>query len=454
MSTLLRPAVIILFILGIISGCVYLSNFQLGYLVQHVFPDLTSMHLFVIQFLFLHVIYLSSLYLVFKKLDNRRRGPKLLVILFLFGVFFRLCLVGSTPVLSSDIYRYVWDGRVQSQGINPYMHPPSAESLAPLRDSKIYPQINRPSSPTIYPPGAQIYFLLSHWLAGDSVVGTKVILVFFDVLTMALLLSLLKSYKLPLTRFIVYGWNPLVIVEIANSGHLEGFVVFLVVLALYFHCSTKKNAGVLSLAGATATKIYPALLLPCLINRGARVKRMSIFFLALLLLYVPYVAAGKKVLGFLPTYFKSPYESFNLGLKYFLMHIFPDVDYLHLTKIFAGILLIALLIVLYLPKGKEKIIKYSFILITLQLLLMPAALHPWYVVWLIPLLAFYPSPAWLIFSGTVVLSYLKYVSTTGAMPTWILCVEYLPLFALLLLEYLWSKGRLPWRSGGRVARTT
>jgi len=248
-----------------------------------------------------------------------------------------------------------------------------------------------------------------------------------------------------------------VIVEIAHSGHLEGFVIFLVVLALFLHFINKKNAAVLSLAGATATKIYPALLLPCLINKTTWIKRISIFFSALLLLYLPYVAAGKKILGFLPTYFKSPYESFNLGLKYFLIGIFPNLDYLHLTKIFIGILLVAGVIISYLPKTKEKIIKYSFILISLQLIFMPAALHPWYVVWLIPLLAFYPSPAWLIFSGTVVLSYLKYVSKTGAMPTWVLLLEYVPLFVLLIVEYLWrqrSRGRFPWRSGGAMAGTS
>jgi len=213
MSTLFRPAAIILFILGLISGSIYLFNFPLGRLVQIGFPNLTSTHVFVVQFLFLHVLYLTALYLAYKKLDNHGRSFSLLLILLLFGVFFRVCLIRSTPVLSSDIYRYVWDGRVQSQGINPYVHPPSSNSLVPLRDTKIYPHINRASSPTIYPPGAQIYFLLTHWLVGDSIVGMKVTLVFCDLLTMVLLVSLLSTYGLPPTRFIVYGWNPLVIVE-------------------------------------------------------------------------------------------------------------------------------------------------------------------------------------------------------------------------------------------------
>jgi len=369
---------------------------------------------------------------------------------FPFAVLFRLCLVGATPQLSSDMYRYVWDGRVQSQGINPYVHPPSSDSLASLRDKAIYPHINRKSSPTIYPAGAQIFFLASHVLVGDSVRGLKAVLVLFDVLTMIVLIALLSTYELRETRFVVYAWNPLVIIEISYSGHLEGFFVFLVVLAFFLHSRDKKTLGVLSLACASATKIYPALLLPAFINRGERIKSLSIFFSCVLVFYLPYVSAGKKMLGFLPIYFRDPYESFNLGLKHFLMQMFPRLDYFLLTRILGGIVLAAGLIVYIKHKEKEEVLKYSFILISLQLIFMPAALHPWYVVWLIPILAVYPSPAWLIFSCTVAFSYLKYGSPEGIMAPWILYVEYIPLFLLLLLDYFLrqrvSQEWFPWRT--------
>jgi hypothetical protein len=161
------------------------------------------------------------------------------------------------------------------------------------------------------------------------------------------------------------------------------------------------------------------------------------------------VSAGKKMLGFLPIYFRDPYESFNLGLKYFLMHMFPRLDYFLLTKILVGIVIATGLIVFLKNKEKEEVLKYSFILISLQLIFMPAALHPWYVVWLIPLLAFYPSPAWLLFSCTVVFSYLKYGSAEGMMEPWILYLEYIPLLLLLLADYLVrqriSPDWFPWR---------
>ena len=452
MFSRLNSIMLVTVFLGAVSSIPYLFHFDIGRLATFIFPQrtgITSTHLFFFQFLVLNALYLSAIYLIFKKTHQSGRGRGLLLVLFLFSVFFRFSLVGATPQFSSDMYRYVWDGRVQSEGINPYVHPPSSDSLASLRDKAIYPHINRKSFPTIYPAGAQIFFLASYGLVGDSIRGFKVVLVFFDVLTMIVLIALLRNYGLEETRFVVYAWNPLVILEIAHSGHLEGFFVFLVVLAFFLLSIDKKALGVLSLACASVTKIYPALLLPAFINRGERIKSLSIFFSCVLLFYLPYMSAGKKMVGFLPIYFKNPYESFNLGLKYFLMHMFPRLDYFLLTKILVGIVLAAGFIVFFRDKEKEEVLKYSFILISLQIILMPAALHPWYVVWLIPLLAFYPSPAWLLFSCMVVFSYLKYGSPEGRMDPWILYLEYIPLFLLLVADYLVRQWRspdwFPWR---------
>jgi hypothetical protein len=452
MFSRVNPIIVITVLLGAISGIFYLSSFDLGRLVKLVLPhltDITFTHLFFFQLLLLNALYFLAVYMIFKKPDQPGRSRGLLLVLFLFAVFFRLCLVRATPQLSSDIYRYVWDGRVQAQGINPYLHPPSSDSLASLRDKAIYPHINRKSFPTIYPAGAQIFFFISHRFVGDSLQGFKAVLVFFDVLTMIVLMALLRTYGLQETRFVVYAWNPLVIIEIAHSGHSEGFIVFLVVLAFFLHSIDKKILGVVSLACATAAKIYPALLLPTFINKGDRIKSLSIFLSCVLLFYLPYLSAGKKMLGFLPIYFKDPFESFNLGLKYFLMHMIHGLDYFLLTKIFMGIIFAAGLIFFFKHKEKEEVLKYSFVLISLQLIFMPAALHPWYVVWLIPLLAFYPSPAWLVFSCTVVFSYLKYGSAESILPPWVLYLEYIPLFLLLLLDYLWrqrsSLDWFPWR---------
>jgi hypothetical protein len=90
-------------------------------------------------------------------------------------------------------------------------------------------------------------------------------------------------------------------------------------------------------------------------------------------------------------------------------------------------------------KQKEQSIRCAYFLAGLLLILMPAALHPWYVIMLIPFLAFFPSIAWLIFTCTVALSYIKYVAPMGIMPAWVLLLEYLPLFALLAAGYIFKQ---------------
>jgi hypothetical protein len=449
------PAHIALFVLGGLSAVVYWGNFRIGRMVS---PELlgpgahTSFHAFLSEFLLLHLFYLLSVYLIIKRVAAAGGERSRVIMILSFAVFFRLCLVPTNPALSSDIYRYIWDGRVQMQGINPYHYPPSAEELAPLRDDAIYPYINRQDFRTIYPAGAQIFFLAARVIAGNSLNGLKGILVFFDVLTLIVLVGLLRVHGLEESRVLIYSWNPLVIYEIAHSGHLEGFTVFLVLLAFYLHAREWRKSGVLVLAFAAAVKLYPALLLPVLLNRGERGKGMLLFLFGLIFIYLPYVSAARNLPGFLPTYFTSSYESFNLGLKFFLMNTFSGWDDHSLTMTFGGALLMASLFFLFKKKEKEQVLRYAYYMTGLQIILMPVALHAWYILPLIPFLAFYPAPAWLLFSGLAALSYLKYATPGGVMPAWVLLLEYLPLFALLVADYClnhWASQKwFPWRSAG------
>jgi alpha-1,6-mannosyltransferase len=422
--------------LGVLSGVLYLYNFRLESLIPGL-QGKTSIHQFLYQFIPLCLLYIVSVIIVLSNVSFSDNGRGLVIITLLFGAVFRCFLVPTTPVLSDDIYRYVWDGRVQAKGINPYIHPPSAEELVPLRDEGIYANINRREHPTIYPAGAQLFFRFTYAFGGNSIYVFKGIMVFFDLLTMLVLLALLRAYGLPQSRLIIYAWNPLVIYEIAHSGHLEGLTVFLTVTALYLNAINRGTSAVLSLALAASTKLFPAFLFPAMVNRGERIRGMLIFFLCFAVLYIPYLSAAGRLSGFLPIYLSSPYEGFNLGLKHYIMKAFPALDYYFLTKIFLLCLMGAGIFVLFRKKPKGKDLRYAYILTGLLILLMPTALHPWYVVWLVPFLAFFPSPAWLLLSCTVALSYLKYVSPEGVVPVWVRSVEYVPLLVLLALGYVW-----------------
>src|SRR5258708_39680352 len=126
----------------------------------------------------------SVLYLIAAWLIVRARSARstLIIVLVLAGIF-RLSLVFAPPYLSDDIYRYVWDGRVQAAGINPYRYIPSDEHLQSLRDEQIYPKINRRDyARTIYPPVAEgIYFLTTR--VSESVTWMKATMVGFEAIT-------------------------------------------------------------------------------------------------------------------------------------------------------------------------------------------------------------------------------------------------------------------------------
>ncbi len=422
--------------LGSLSAAIYWINFKIYDLVP-VFSGISRIQLYVIMFLFLSVFYLTAVFLVMKLMPKQETSWRLTGIIIILAIIFRFCLIPSDPaVLSNDMYRYIWDGRVQQNGINPYLYPPQADELKNLRDHQIFPNINRKDYPTLYPAGAQVFFRIFYLLAGDSVTAYKGIMVFFDILTLLVLTALLRTYGFIASRIIVYAWNPLVIYEIAYSGHLEGLTVFLMVTALYLYAIHKKIPAIIVLALSAAVKLYPALLLAAFLNRGDRIKGIITFSATIMLLYLPFLGAGSKIAGFLPVYLKNPYESFNLGLKQFLLRLFPGLDYHLLSLVFIIALVIIGLVVLLKEKEDIEVIRYAYILVGSLMILMPSSLQPWYVILIIPFLVIYPNPAWLIFACTVTLSYLKYASPQGMMPTWILLIEYLPLFTLLPAGYI------------------
>ncbi|HWE16785.1 MAG TPA: hypothetical protein VG758_06315, partial [Hyphomicrobiaceae bacterium] len=163
----------------------------------------------------------------------------------------RLALLFTEPTLSTDIYRYIWDGRVQAAGINPYRHVPAAPELAPLRDPAIWPLINRADyAVTIYPPVAQTLFLGITRVA-ESVVVMKLGLLVFEAVTVAVLIALLKRFAMPPTRVAVYAWHPLTVWEIAGNGHVDAAMIALLMAGLLVFLDGRTLlAGVIATLGA------------------------------------------------------------------------------------------------------------------------------------------------------------------------------------------------------------
>lgn len=212
----------------------------------------------------------------------------------------RLALLPAPPH-STDIYRYVWDGRVQAAGINPYRHVPADPAVSALRDDAVFPHINRAATAvTIYPPAAEMVF----WAATrvhESVLGMKVAVVLFEAVGIAAVLALLRTRDIPASRIVLYVWHPVPLVEFAGSGHVDGIAIALMLVACWAADRRWPALAGLVLALGAGVKYFPAFITPALYRRFDW--RMPVAFTAsLVLVYLPYLGVGRGVLGFLPGY--------------------------------------------------------------------------------------------------------------------------------------------------------
>ncbi len=376
-------------------------------------------------------------------LRNRSGDRVALGIILGFGLLFRLAVLPSPVVLSSDLYRYLWDGRVQVAGINPYWYPPAAPELAPLRDATIHPEINRPSKRTVYPPGAQTTFALVAAIAPNSVLAWRLFLLGCEIATGILLLRLLRRMAVPPPAILLYAWAPLAVFEGVQAGHLDFAMLPALLLALAWRQEGRMASAGASLGIAVLLKLYPAVLVLAWWRRGEW--RFPAACAAVVAAgYLPYaIGAGPQVIGFLPEYFGSV-EDFNIGLRSFLTEgigLGGEVARgVAMLLLFGVLLLVALRIGRGLTEDAAGVFRAGMAAVAAYLVLVPTAMHPWYAVWILPFLTVRPSLAWLWFTGAVTLSYLKYAWYPAGVPLWLSGVEFFPLYAGVIWE--WRAGRL------------
>jgi alpha-1,6-mannosyltransferase len=212
----------------------------------------------------------------------------------------RLCLLILDPLLSSDIYRYVWDGKVQAAGINPYRYVPADPVLAGLRDVAVYPRINRADyAVTIYPPVAQMFFVVVTRF-GENVTTMKAALLLCEAGIIGLILLLLRCLGRPLTRVVAYAWHPLPLWEIASSGHVDALMVALMMLGLWLAFGGRPVSAAVAVALAALVKPLAVLALPACWRPWDWRAPLAVTLTAALC-YAPYLGVGWGVFGFLTT---------------------------------------------------------------------------------------------------------------------------------------------------------
>lgn len=291
-----ETALALLFLLGLLSAVGYAVATFLSFQFDHEsLPADRPIPAFLGLFACLFIAYLASLMVAVRAADDRR----LLWVIVVGAVLFRFTVLSSTPIQEVDIYRYLWDGAVSTEGVSPFRYspqqvstdldpdvlPPDLRRLTNLRDASpplatALERVHYGHLPTIYPPVAQAVFAAAAWLTPvDASVAArmtilKTLFVGFDLATLALVVGLLRFSGRHVGWSIAYGWCPLLMKEVANSGHLDTVPVFLTTAAVYvavtrlFRRETASSgigwaiASAVLLALGVGAKLYPVVLIP------------------------------------------------------------------------------------------------------------------------------------------------------------------------------------------------
>lgn len=356
---------------------------------------------------------------------NAEPGRRIVVVV---ALLLRLAMLPMEPSLSDDAYRYLWDGRLLLNGVNPYLHIPADSSLVRFHD-ELFRLQGYPTTHTIYPPGMQVLFAASVALAEPFGAGHaggfaawKLLVIAADMLAIWLLVIMLERLGHSRRPALLYAWHPLAVVELAGQGHTDVFWALGLGLALYGYMMRSAGGGVPGLAIGGILRLYPLALLP-LWGRflGARMWVQGLLlslpvFLFMLPLLDP--AALDNYATVLARF--TNYYEFNGGFYYAVKWMADELRLAPSNRIAGAIgtgaqLLIFLMLWLRMPRDRSMpgLAWRALLLVTAQILL-GAKVHIWYFVaplYLLPLVSRHAlQRAWLWALLAAPFTYMIYTS--------------------------------------------
>lgn len=313
------------------------------------------------------------------------------------AVLMRIAVFWLPPTLSDDAYRYVWDGVVQAEGINPYRYAPEDTALAFLHDEPMYEQLNSGSYYSVYPPVSQMLFWVGSlayerggWLHSYYLI--KLLLVLLEMGAVVVLARMVEPPML-----VLYAWNPLVVLSSAGQAHSESAFVFLLLLTVLLARRGRGVGASVALAAAGWVKLYPFVLLPFLWRRFGS-KSVIASTAAVVLLGLPYAAwyVPGHLLSSLELY--TRYFEFNAGLYYGLKQVMYGLtgdDWSKQLGPFLRNVFLLLLPVLYVLDWRKNWRIEKALLVTMgAFFVLSTTVHPWYLVGIVALAVLFDRPAW------------------------------------------------------------
>ena len=316
-----------------------------------------------------------------------------------------------------DVRRYVWDGRMQRLGYNPYIVIPADPSFATLHTDETR-ALNNPELPTIYPPGAELFFRAITAIH-ESTLALRIAFVICDFAIALILLDIFRSTGQAAHWVLAYAWHPLLATAVAGSGHVDIVGVLLLVMSFAALIRHWRTVAVVAFALAIAVKFLPIVLLP-LYWRRVRIRDAVLGAFVFAFLYVPFLSHGRVPMGSLRTYIRS------FGFNDPVFAVLRTVAAPQFVTAFA--VLVGLVVAIWFRSRSKTWSADAFAWPTAASLLCAPAVFPWYLLWLLPFarsVATLPIIVWTVsIIPTYVVWHLRTLGRPFVLPGWVMVVEY------------------------------
>jgi len=321
------------------------------------------------------------------------------------------------PGLDDDIHRYVWDGRVQRLGYNPYIVVPSDPALAGLHTSETH-SLNNPEVSSPYPAGAQLFFRAVTSIH-ESMFAMKLVFVLCDLAIVFVLLDFLRRTKQAAHWVLAYAWHPLLAIEVAGSGHVDILGVLLLLISAASLVRRWRALAAISFALAVAVKFLPVVLLPLYWKR-IRIRDAALAAVVFGLLYVPFLNHGRIPIGSLGTYV----QRFRFNDP-----VFSTLERVAAPQLLAGLaVLVGFLAAIWMRRKSADDSLDAFAWPMAASLFCAPVVYPWYLLWLLPFSRSISTVPLIVWTLSIIPTYyvwhLRIVGRQWLVPDWIMLLEY------------------------------
>jgi len=381
------------------------------------------------------------------------------------GVVFRLLFLPVIPNLSQDFYRFIWDGRLVLQGINPYLVTPEvymeAGNEVVNQASELYVGMGPLSGGHFsnYPPVNQLFFSIAALFSGNSILGSaiviRILIIAADIGILYFGKKLLEGLKLPIKNIFWYFLNPFIIIELTGNLHFEGVMLFFVVWALYLLFKGRWFWAAVFLGVSVSVKLLPLLLLPLFFQFFVKKEAIGKGFWRLTKFYaITLLTIGLSLAPFLSSEFISNFSDtialwfqdfeFNASVYYIIRWIgFQTIGWniiADVGKILPLVIIFILLVLTFFRRnGRLQPLITALLFGVSVYFLLSTTVHPWYIATPLLLSIFTKYKFPVVWSLLIMLSYSAYIQDGFSENLWLVALEYLGVIGYFVWELFFRK---------------